>query len=851
MKKAYKIALIVTAVLIVLVLALAVAVSPVTKNYVEKHDRELLGRSIRMERLRINIFTGRLRVEGLRIGGTNDSTVFFALDSFDMRLRLLPLLSNRVEVKHLHFTAPDVKVYQQGNAFSFDDILGRFMTTDTTAVAEEPSEPWEIGLYDIRIRRGRLFYKDLELNATWGLNDIDLQIPGVYFGGEKTDVGAVLNFAEGGSLATSVAYDIASSEFDIGLNLKDMTLAGMLPYFRQSLDIGGVAGRLSADIRLRGDTEHLLSLRTEGTASLAGFSLVDMQQRPVAGVDTLGVQLAEGDLGKMRFRFDRLYVGGFSLLTELTPGGDNLSALIKPSPETPAAPTAPEEPAPKTVSGPGPTLQIADLEIAGGRVTLRDLTMERPFEYAVTDIRMRSRGFDPSKRNRLEIDARMQRTGQAKLRWEGTLDDMNNQNITLWLSNLDLRDFSPYCEHFTAYPLTRGNLTFRSQNVIRNRYLDGTNHLDVFEPRVDKKRKDLKPEMNIPLKLGLYVLKDKTGHVKMDLPVGGDLDSPEFSYRKIVLKAIGNVLLKVVTAPFSFLSGSRDNLEYIPLDAAQYAFTSEQYASFDQIAQLLKEKPEMQVELTQRINLSRALPAQAANVLRLAYHNSLAAADPAGQRPRLSMLEYEKLQQTDIRTPAVEAFADSLLTAQGRPVQGLSPDAKALALYRGQALGQLRRMMASRDKALAEYMFSTHGIQPPAFRLQPMDSLALAAYTGRNRYTIALGVDGETLEIGEQQPEDAGAAESVSGTARSDGTERANGAENAASPGSGHATGSAASPGSANGAGSAGAAGSPALPADNLPDATDTAPAAGGASPAETTETAPPAGAPPVGQRQE
>lgn len=53
----------------------------------------------------------------------------------------------------------------------------------------------------------------------WGLNDINLQIPGVYFGGEKTDVGAVLNFAEGGSLATSVAYDIDTSEFDIGLKL--------------------------------------------------------------------------------------------------------------------------------------------------------------------------------------------------------------------------------------------------------------------------------------------------------------------------------------------------------------------------------------------------------------------------------------------------------------------------------------------------------------------------------------------------------------------------------------------------------------------------------------------------------
>ena len=746
MKKIYKTLLIVLAVLIVVVLGIAIAASPVAKNYIEKHDRELLGRSIRMERLRMNIFTGRLRVEGLRIGAASDSATFFALDSFDMRMRILPLLSNRVVVKHITFAGLDVKVYQRGSAFSFDDILAHF-ASDTTAVAEpaEPSDPWEIGIYNIAVRDSRLFYKDLELNAVWGLNDINLQIPGVYFGGEKTDVGAVLNFAEGGSLATSVAYDIDTSEFDIGLKLDGLTLSGMLPYFRQWLDIGAVEGRLSADVRLQGSTEHLLALRTEGTASLADFALKDTRQQPVAGVDTLGLKLAEGDLGQMRFRFERLYVGGFSLDAELTPEGDNISALMKPSPE---APEQPAETAPETSTGPAPVLQIADLEIDGGRVSFRDLTMAKPFEYVVSDIRMRSRDFDPSKRNNLQVDARMQRTGQAKLRWEGTLDDLNNQNITLVLSNLSLRDFTPYCEHFTAYPVTGGNLTFRSQNIIRNRYLDGTNHLDAFEPKVDKKRKELKPEMNIPLKLGLYVLRDKKGHVKMDLPVGGNLDSPEFSYRKIVLKAIGNVLLKVVTAPFSFLSGGNKNLEYIAVDPVQYAFTSEQYASFDQIAQMLKDKPEMQIALTQRINLTRALPAQSVNVLRLAYHNSLAAADSTGQRPRLSMLEYEKLQQIDIRTPAVGAFADSLLTLRGVSPLGMSPNAKALALYREDALGLLRRMMASRDKALGEYMLTTHGVQAPAFRLQPMDSTTLTTYAGRDRYTIALGLDGETIEVG-------------------------------------------------------------------------------------------------------
>lgn len=764
MKRWIKITLIAAAVLAVLIVIAAIAVSPVAKNYIEKHDRELLGRSIRMDRLRMNIFTGRLRIEGLRIGENADSATFFRLDSFDMRMRLWPLLGNRIVVKKISFAGPDVKIYQRGSAFSFDDITAHF-AGDTTAVAatpEKPSKPWEVGIYDISIRNGRVFYKDLALDAEWGMNDINLHIPGVYFSGEKTDVGAVLNFAEGGSLSTDVGYNIESSEFDIGIRLQDFALAGTLPYFRQSLDVTAVDGRLSADIRLRGNTEHLLSLTTEGTASLAGFALRDRQQRPVAGVDTLSVKLAEGDLGKMRFVFDRIYVSGLSALFEMTPGGNSFAALMKsPSAAETASPTASPAPAatnPVPAAGvspaadaagsttPGPTLRIADLEIARGRVTMRDLTMHRPFEYTVSDIRMRSRDFDPSKRNSMTIDARMQKTGSAKLRWEGTLDDMNNQNITLWLTNLDLRDFGPYCEHYTAYPLTKGNLTFRSQNVIRNRYLDGTNHLDMFEPKVDKKRKEIKAEMNIPLKLGLYVLKDKKGHVKMDLPVKGSLDSPEFSYRKIVLKAIGNVLLKVVTAPFSFLSGNKENLEYINIDPLQYVFTSEQYASLDKIAQALQDKPEMHIVLTQRINMRRALPRQAAGALRMAYAEHLKSADTTGRQP-MSMLEYEKIQQTDIRTPAIMAFADSLLAQRGISPQGLSADAKALALYREKAAGQLARMMAARNKALAEYMQSTHGATAPAFRVQTLDSLALPNYAGRDRYTIALEVDGETVEV--------------------------------------------------------------------------------------------------------
>ena len=121
----------------------------------------------------------------------------------------------------------------------------------------------------------------------------------------------------------------------------------------------------------------------------------------------------------MRFVFDRIYVSGLSALFEMTPEGNNLAALMKsPAAET-ASPTtvsasAATNPAPEAAPAPAaeittsdtagsatpsPTLRIADLEITNGRVSVRDLTMHRPFEYTVSEIRMRSRDFAPPPRS--------------------------------------------------------------------------------------------------------------------------------------------------------------------------------------------------------------------------------------------------------------------------------------------------------------------------------------------------------------------------------------------------------------------------------------------------------------------
>jgi hypothetical protein len=55
--------------------------------------------------------------------------------------------------------------------------------------------------------------------------------------------------------------------------------------------------------------------------------------------------------------------------------------------------------------------------------------------------------------------------------------------------------------------------------------------------------------IDAPVSLGVSLLKDSSGKIDINLPVAGSVDAPEFSFGALVAQTIGNVLVKVVTAP--------------------------------------------------------------------------------------------------------------------------------------------------------------------------------------------------------------------------------------------------------------------------------------------------------------
>ena len=736
MKKWIKILLVTLGIIAVLVVTTILLLPPIAKNYLEKHSKELVGRQITIEKLRFNVLNGKLRIDQIAMLEPDDSTTFASLGNFYTRIHLLPLLRQRIHIDAVLIDKPYLNVYQDGTSFNFDDLLTRFLTPADT-VEKAPSNPWTVDIDDIKIHNGELTYKDMQRNVTWGFNELDIDVPGLHLSGhERTDMGIVFNFSRGGSLRTSLEYDQATADYDLSLLLSNLSLAGTAAYFNQVIDIGSVEGLVTLDLHVKGNANHLLDLRTYGIAAASGLKLRDSRDNRIIDVDTLNFDLRDGNLGTMQYDIRRIYAAGIRTQFEIyRGGGNNLLALIKAPEERPTETEATidgettvtierEEPATTQLN-----FTVGELLLDKGEIAFTDNTFEKPFRYLISDIRLSSRDIDFSKQNELTLDAKLQRTGSGHIRWKGSLQNLDNHNLMVALSNINLKDFTPYCEHFTAYPLTGGNLTFRSQNIIADRFLNGTNHLDIFQCEVDKKRKDLEPEFKIPLKLGLYILKDRKGHVKIDLPVKGNLDSPEFSYRKIVMKALGNVLLKVVTAPFSFLTGGGDNLDRIEVDPLQFSLNTDQYATLDKVADILRDKPEMQIGLAQRINRSKAVGRLAELNLKMACYNSTL---PAGER--LSMIDFERIQETKLKSDEVMRFADSLLALRGIDGSKLSGSRKALTLYGDQAVGQLEKILVRRDSAIVEYLTRSQGIPVTAISVRTIPAQELGDYTGKDIY---------------------------------------------------------------------------------------------------------------------
>lgn len=751
--------------LLVLILAISAVIiwlGPIAEYVVERYDKELVGRRLQMDNLRIKVFKGEMSVDSLRLYEANDSTTFISLNRFETMLEPREIFRNHIDIRRIALTEPSVNIAQRGSSFNFDDML-QFIDSTYLATEEQPqteSEPWRISIKDVRLDGGYVSYLDQELDQQWLVSSLMVQSDSILLHNAMTRIDASLEINRQARLAGNVGINLESLDFEFEGSLQKFQLNDIYKYVVPVVNLRELYGTLSTELSLVGNINNVISTEITGNISLDELHLTGPDGGELFAADNLSAEIQRINLDKQHFALESLTSTGYSTQFIMRKNGTtNFDGLFYEEPEVSIETTSQhmggqiydqkervtitthESVAPFS----GMTLKIGHLNLAGGYIYFVDKTMNKEFKYKLHNISIESKNFNIAARNKLTVRATTNNQGSALIRWEGALDDFYNQSILASLSNVAMKDFTPYAEHYTAFPITSGNLTFKSQNIITNGELSGMNRMGTYDFGVGKKDKSLDPEFNLPLRLGVWVLTDKDKHIDVDLPITGHIDSPEFSYRKVIFKAIGNLLLKIVASPFSWMSSDKqETFQHIDFDLLDPTLNSEQYARIDKIAAALKEDSSIKVRLTQSVNYERAQREIADLNLKMAYYNST----QVESDHRLDMLDLMKINDMRLSGKEVVAFADSMLVARGIDPSHLSTHAKAQALYGDMVDKQLTMMFESRAKIIREYVgFQHKELAAESFVIESQTTEQMKSYKGKPRLILTLIIDDEEVNI--------------------------------------------------------------------------------------------------------
>lgn len=693
------------AALVALVVAALVVVAykggDVARRYVEEHDLALLGREVAIGGADISVLHGQVLLTGVDVKEADGKASFLAFDSLFVDAELLPLLAKKVNLQHIHLTGAKVAVLQRDSVFNFTSIIEHFAKADTTAQPEPEdtaSSGWEVGLYDVALRHCSIVYRDLALGSNFDLEDVNIVVPGVYFADKQTDVGLNLNFANGGSLHATMAYDVATSHFRIDASLADFSIAGAKPYMAQGVRVGSVDGLLNTTATMQGDFNHIMNFTLSGKSALRDVVVTDDKGRTLFTAKRSSAELVRLNLAENVIHLGRVDGDGMHAQFLIDENGqDNISYFAHIGEGDSAIAEKHDEKAENAQKKPISFI-IDQVDMRGMSLKMKDASLPEPFNYQVRDFCVKAANVSLDKPNDVSLSGRLGKTGTMEARWKGSLNDLANQNIMATLRNISLEEFTPYFSPLFAYRITGGNFSLQSQNVVSNNQLQGVNLLEVMNCTVEKDKAVENPEFKVPMKTALYVVKDRNGKISIDLPVSGNITSPEFSYRKIVVKTLLDFLLKVGTAPGKSLAkafGKSGGFERVAFNPATADLGVETYDQLNQLVAMLKEKPELKASLIQQINYADAETQTARLLLQTGYYLKL---HPGKTGQNLDLIDKS----------AIEALAKD--TAFATYARSISPEGErnpqkiATALYADSARTCVASLAHQRQQQVRHYL---------------------------------------------------------------------------------------------------------------------------------------------------
>jgi len=275
--------------------------------------------------------------------------------------------------------------------------------------------------------------------------------------------------------------------------------------------------------------------------------------------------------------------------------------------------------------------------IENASMNFSDLSLKPDFAIGIQSLNGTVRGLSSNSLARADVLLEGKVDKYAPVKIDGQINPLSEDaytDLAVFFKNIELSTFTPYSGKFAGYAINKGKLSLNLKYKLSEDLLVGENRI-FMEQFTFGKRIDSPDATTLPVRLAVALLRDREGKIDIDLPVRGDLNDPEFSYGRIVVNALVNLITKIVRSPFDMLAGlvggDGEELSFVEFEFGSAALGTKQIRKLEHLAKGLHKRPALKLEIKGVANIEhdRAALAEAEllSQLKQAKLEELAAAE--------------------------------------------------------------------------------------------------------------------------------------------------------------------------------------------------------------------------------
>lgn len=513
--------------------------SPIAKHILHTQVKELIGRDLYAQSVRVNLYTGGVTIKDFHCKEPNGETDFVSFERLYVRVAYPRLIGKTLKLKKIRLEGFNGQVMQSGSRWNFSDIIKRF-EQDANPADTMPSE-WTFILKDIQLINSSVRYRDVLHDKQWKIENINFSMPGLAF--DRTDKHAGLDFAipAGGKVAVEAKYAAPTNSVSVNLQLDDVNTDALLPLIQDYVNVSTLGATMNGNLRAHASMDNIQNIDVKGRLHLEHLHVKDMAKNEIAAMEEMHVILNRWNLSTNTFILDSLIMDGVTGTYEVYKNWNTISKLIKGYGNDTKAKKKKGKSKPKNTSNGKQLVWLAKEAVLNAHdLTYYDYSMKRNWSYAIKTLKAEGHNVSSNGRNLLKINATMTNNAKLKMDFVGSLNvKKHDTRFNLTLTNVNLKDFDAACRNYTGYPIESGMMHLDSHMEFVRGQLTGNTKIVIDNTEIGQREKLTKaPYRNIPVRSTFRRLEDSNKRVIINAPVKGDANKKSFSLSKIVVKSL-------------------------------------------------------------------------------------------------------------------------------------------------------------------------------------------------------------------------------------------------------------------------------------------------------------------------